>query len=162
MTPSLVAALEICPLVAILRGVRPDEVADVGSVLVEAGFTLIEVPLNSPDPLASIAVLAERALEYMSELNAHDDSAQTAIPNGWLLVSLFLSLIVVPLLEGLAVERLALRVGFTATILLGDDLYQKVRDQVIVDESIPPFEARGKSAPLRVVRLLGLVEGEEL
>jgi len=60
VTPSLEAALETCPLVAILRGVRPDEVADVGSVLVEAGFTLIEVPLNSPDPLASIAVLAER------------------------------------------------------------------------------------------------------
>lgn len=49
-----------CPLIAILRGVRPDEVEEVGEALVEAGFTLIEVPLNSPDPLESIARLAKR------------------------------------------------------------------------------------------------------
>ena len=51
------AAFTRCPLVAILRGVRPDEVAAIGEKLVEAGFALIEVPLNSPDPLASIAAL---------------------------------------------------------------------------------------------------------
>lgn len=49
-----------CPLVAILRGIRPDEVEDVGEVLADAGFTLIEVPLNSPDPFDSIARLARR------------------------------------------------------------------------------------------------------
>jgi 2-dehydro-3-deoxyphosphogalactonate aldolase len=54
------AAFVRCPLIAILRGVRPDEVEAIGEALVEAGFTLIEVPLNSPDPLASIARLAER------------------------------------------------------------------------------------------------------
>ena len=53
-------ALAKCPLVAILRGIRPDEAEDVGIVLAEAGFTLIEVPLNSPDPLDSIARLARR------------------------------------------------------------------------------------------------------
>lgn len=42
------------------------------------------------------------------------------------------------------------------TILLSADLYEKVRDLVLVDETIPPFAARGKSEPLRVVRLLGL------
>jgi len=47
------------PLVAILRGIRPDEVEAIGGALVEAGFALIEVPLNSPDPLTSIARLAE-------------------------------------------------------------------------------------------------------
>ncbi|MCX9147926.1 2-dehydro-3-deoxy-6-phosphogalactonate aldolase [Erythrobacter sp. WG] len=47
-----------CPLVAILRGVRPEEVEGVGAALVEAGIRIIEVPLNSPDPLASIARLA--------------------------------------------------------------------------------------------------------
>ena len=52
-------ALEACPLVAILRGVRPDEVEAIGEALVEAGFTLIEVPLNSPDPLSSIRRLAQ-------------------------------------------------------------------------------------------------------
>lgn len=54
------AAFALLPLVAILRGVRPDEVEAVGEALVDAGFTLIEVPLNSPDPFASIGRLAER------------------------------------------------------------------------------------------------------
>jgi 2-dehydro-3-deoxyphosphogalactonate aldolase len=45
-------------LIAILRGVRPDEVVDIAAVLIEAGFGTIEVPLNSPDPLASIAHLS--------------------------------------------------------------------------------------------------------
>lgn len=45
------------PLVAILRGIRPAEAEAVGAALVEAGIRLIEVPLNSPDPFASIARL---------------------------------------------------------------------------------------------------------
>ena len=48
------------PLVAILRGLKPEEAADIGDVLVEAGFRLIEVPLNSPRPLDSIATLRRR------------------------------------------------------------------------------------------------------
>ena len=48
------------PLVAILRGLKPEEAADIGDVLVEAGFRLIEVPLNSPWPLDSIATLRRR------------------------------------------------------------------------------------------------------
>ena len=48
-------AFETCPLVAILRGVGPDEVVDIVGVLVAEGFTLIEVPLNSPDPFESIS-----------------------------------------------------------------------------------------------------------
>lgn len=54
------AAFAACPLVAILRGLTPDAAPDVGDALVEAGFRLIEVPLNSPEPLRSIAILAER------------------------------------------------------------------------------------------------------
>ena len=48
------------PLVAILRGVGPDEVEAIGDALVAAGIRLIEVPLNSPEPLDSIARLAAR------------------------------------------------------------------------------------------------------
>ena len=45
-------------LVAILRGVNPERVLKIGDVLYAAGFRMIEVPLNSPDPFASIAALA--------------------------------------------------------------------------------------------------------
>jgi 2-dehydro-3-deoxyphosphogalactonate aldolase len=48
----------ILPLVAILRGVRPEEVLDVAAAAHEAGIGAIEVPLNSPSPLESIARLA--------------------------------------------------------------------------------------------------------
>jgi 2-dehydro-3-deoxyphosphogalactonate aldolase len=47
-------------LVAILRGVRPEEVEEIGAALIEAGITAIEVPLNSPDPFDSIERLASR------------------------------------------------------------------------------------------------------
>ena len=60
------AAFAVCPLIAILRGVRPDEVVAIGEELVAAGFTLIEVPMNSPDPLDSVArlvaALGDRAM----------------------------------------------------------------------------------------------------
>jgi adenylate cyclase len=46
-------------------------------------------------------------------------------------------------------------------ILLSAELYDRVRDHVLVDQKLPPFEARGKSEPVQVVRLLGLVEAPE-
>jgi 2-dehydro-3-deoxyphosphogalactonate aldolase len=54
-----VAQMQRLPLVAILRGIGPDEAVAVGASLVEAGWGLIEVPLNSPAPLESIAALAQ-------------------------------------------------------------------------------------------------------
>lgn len=56
----LATALAQLPLVAILRGIRSDEIEAAADVLVEAGFRLIEVPLNSPDPLVTIEKLARR------------------------------------------------------------------------------------------------------
>ena len=47
------------PLIAILRGLRPSEAVAVADALVTAGFKLIEVPLNSPEPLKSIEILAK-------------------------------------------------------------------------------------------------------
>lgn len=51
-------ALQTIPLVAILRGLQPAEALPVGRALVDTGWTLIEVPLNSPQPLESIATMA--------------------------------------------------------------------------------------------------------
>jgi 2-dehydro-3-deoxyphosphogalactonate aldolase len=52
--------LDVPPLIAILRGVRPDEILDVAKALVDSGIRSIEVPLNSPDPLVSIRLLTEK------------------------------------------------------------------------------------------------------
>jgi 2-dehydro-3-deoxyphosphogalactonate aldolase len=54
------SAMSDLPLVAILRGLTPAEAPAIGDVLVEAGFRLLEVPLNSPQPLDSIALLRKR------------------------------------------------------------------------------------------------------
>ena len=52
-------AMEQLPLVAILRGIRPDESLAVAEILIETGFSLIEVPLNSPDALKSIEQICQ-------------------------------------------------------------------------------------------------------
>ena len=57
--PTFPDTLAQCPLVAILCGIQPVEAVDVGTTLIAEGFTLIEVPLNSPEPLVSIAHLRE-------------------------------------------------------------------------------------------------------
>ena len=62
MTPLLAkfnAHMDALPLVAILRGLKPEEALEVGQAIVNAGFHILEVPLNSPDPLRSIQILAE-------------------------------------------------------------------------------------------------------
>jgi len=78
-------------IIAILRGVTPDEVVGIGEALVEAGVTVIEVPLNSPDPMDSIALLAE-ALGNRAEIGAGTvltpaDVRQVAAAGGQLIVS---------------------------------------------------------------------------
>jgi len=55
--PGLQTAMAHCGLIAILRGIKPTEAEAVGHALYDAGFRLIEVPLNSPDPLDSIRAM---------------------------------------------------------------------------------------------------------
>lgn len=59
MTTSILDRLDALPLVAILRGVTPEEAVDVGEALLAAGFTCLEVPLNSPRPLESVRLLRD-------------------------------------------------------------------------------------------------------
>ncbi len=59
MDERLATAMAALPLVAILRGLHPDQALDVGAALVEAGFRILEVPLNSPRPFDSIRLLAD-------------------------------------------------------------------------------------------------------
>lgn len=79
------------PLVAILRGVQPNEVEAIADVLVEAGFEAIEVPLNSPDPLVSIERLArrygDRVLIGAGTVLSATDCAAVADSGGRLMVS---------------------------------------------------------------------------
>ena len=60
MSPAdrLKSAMAALPLIAILRGLRPAEAQAIGAAVVTGGWRVLEVPLNSPDPLASIATLA--------------------------------------------------------------------------------------------------------
>ena len=53
-------ALAECPLIAVLRGITPDEAEAIGEALFEGGLRIMEVPLNSPDPFDSIARMSKR------------------------------------------------------------------------------------------------------
>lgn len=79
------------PLVAILRGVTPDDVSDIGEALFDAGITWIEVPLNSPDPLDSItklvARLGDHAVIGAGTVLTSDEVAAVAATGARLIVS---------------------------------------------------------------------------
>ncbi|MGC9270313.1 2-dehydro-3-deoxy-6-phosphogalactonate aldolase [Acidiphilium sp.] len=79
------------PWIAILRGVRPDEVEAIGAVLVEMGIRVIEVPLNSPDPFESIARLSrrygDRALIGAGTVMGEADVARVADAGGQIIVT---------------------------------------------------------------------------
>lgn len=56
---TLAQAMAQLPLIAILRGLTPAEAPAIGQALVSNGFAIVEVPLNSPEPLRSIATLTQ-------------------------------------------------------------------------------------------------------
>ena len=83
-------ALSHIPLVAILRGLHAHESLAVGDALTQTGWTLIEVPLNSPDPLTSIATLADhftQALIGAGTVLTPDDVRNVHAAGGQLIVS---------------------------------------------------------------------------
>ena len=83
--------LDECPLVAIIRGVRPDEAEAIGEAIYEGGIRIIEVPMNSPEPLKSIELLAtsfgERALVGAGTVVDPVDVARVRDAGGRLIVA---------------------------------------------------------------------------
>jgi 2-dehydro-3-deoxyphosphogalactonate aldolase len=79
------------PIVAILRGLSPGEAASVGEALIDAGIEILEIPLNSPDPLMSIAILAKalgrRALVGAGTVTVPEQVRGVAAAGGSLIVS---------------------------------------------------------------------------
>jgi len=83
--------LKDLPLVAILRGVKPEEAVAIGAALIDAGIRIIEVPLNSPEPLKSIRALAQafgtEALIGAGTVLTPEDVMQVAGAGGHLIVT---------------------------------------------------------------------------
>ena len=79
------------PLIAILRGITPDEAAPVAAALIDAGITKIEVPLNSPDPFDSIKAMSDAhrndAMIGAGTVVSTDDVGRVAQVGGKLIVS---------------------------------------------------------------------------
>ena len=80
-----------CPLVAIIRGVTPDEAEAIGRALYDGGIRIIEVPLNSPDPFTSIRKIAEclgdEALVGAGTVVDFDDVARVKDAGGRIIVA---------------------------------------------------------------------------
>ena len=84
------AHMDSLPLVAILRGLKPEEALDVGQAIVNAGFHILEVPLNSPDPLRSIQILAAafpQALEGAGTVTTAQQVRDIKAAGGQLIIS---------------------------------------------------------------------------
>jgi len=83
--------LDQCPLIGIIRGVTPDEAEAIGGAIFDAGIRIIEVPLNSPDPLGSIERLARKfgdeALVGGGTVLTVEDVHQVQTAGGRLIVS---------------------------------------------------------------------------
>jgi 2-dehydro-3-deoxyphosphogalactonate aldolase len=83
--------LDECPLIGIIRGVTPDEAEAIGDSIYEGGIRIIEVPLNSPDPLRSIELLSrkfgDRVLVGAGTVLSADQVAQVASAGGRIIVS---------------------------------------------------------------------------
>jgi 2-dehydro-3-deoxyphosphogalactonate aldolase len=90
MPNALAAYLDPLPLIAVLRGITPEAIPAIGAALVARGFRILEVPLNSPRPYASIRMLAEhfgeRCLVGAGTVTSTDEVTQVSAARGRLIV----------------------------------------------------------------------------
>jgi len=90
MTNRLARYLDPLPLIAVLRGITPEEIPAVGAALVAHGFAILEVPLNSPRPFDSIGALAaqfgERCLVGAGTVTGVDEVTRVNAAGGRLIV----------------------------------------------------------------------------
>ncbi|MDO9706711.1 2-dehydro-3-deoxy-6-phosphogalactonate aldolase [Paracraurococcus lichenis] len=91
MAPTLTDWLARCPLVAILRGLTPEEAVPVGEALLASGITVLEVPMNSPRPVESIRQLVhhfgDRALIGAGTVMTPAQVSDVAAAGGQLIVT---------------------------------------------------------------------------
>jgi len=84
-------ALSDNPLIAILRGLKPDNAIEVAEVLAQSGFRILEVPLNSPEPLKSINCIADKFADKLvigaGTVLAEQDVSDVVEAGGQLIVS---------------------------------------------------------------------------
>ena len=142
--------LQPTPLIAILRGIEPAEAETIAAVIVEAGFGAIEVPLNSPDPLASIGRIARRWGDRMlvgagTVLTARDVDAVGAAGA---------ALVVAPNVDPTVIER-AVAVGLAVLpgVATVTEAFQALRAgasglKLFPGEAIPPEAVRAWRAVL--------------
>jgi 2-dehydro-3-deoxyphosphogalactonate aldolase len=90
MTEQLQSYLAPLPLIAVLRGITPEEIGPIGAALADEGFRILEVPLNSPRPFDSIRALAQsagaRCLVGAGTVLTPEAVAEVAAANGRLIV----------------------------------------------------------------------------
>ena len=114
------ATLATHPLIAILRGITPEEAPDIGDALLEAGVRILEVPLNSPRPFESIGILARRcgaaALVGAGTVMSAEEVARVAEAGGRLAISPHLDAAVVAAAK--AAGLAAIPGAFTASEIL--------------------------------------------
>jgi 2-dehydro-3-deoxyphosphogalactonate aldolase len=117
MTTAVLDRLDALPLVAILRGLTPEEAVDVGEALLDAGFTCLEVPLNSPRPLDSIrrlrGALGDRAVVGAGTVLTPEAVREVVDAGGQIIISPNADVEVIR--ETVAVGALSMPGVFTAT-----------------------------------------------
>ena len=131
------------PIIAILRGLTPDEAKPVGHALVQAGVDRIEVPLNSPDPLESIRILVseigDRALVGAGTVLTTDQVEAVADIGGKLIVSPNCNVSVIR-------RSVALEVQSWPGVFTPTEALQRITGRGHRAETVPRIDGRNRRA----------------